>query len=240
MRPVVSPRRDAPGWSGAANPHAAGRRLFHAGHRSHDRRDAAGQNDALLKQVETDNAGALGEIGSWDYITTDERKVFRAVGRAHMATKRSARKAQAEFESKIRRDAAALFDKHGAVVVPNEGVPFPPSFDYAFVTVRADGVLIRFLRGRGEFNVAVASLERPHEWTELELLIPAIETPDDVRRKSVADAWVASQVLDRHWDVLKKALQSDSTRKVLQDFREREETYRKAFERELNRRLYGK
>jgi len=42
--------------------------------------------DALLKQVETDPVGAFGEIGSWDYITADERKVFRAVGRAHVAT----------------------------------------------------------------------------------------------------------------------------------------------------------
>jgi phosphotriesterase-related protein len=42
--------------------------------------------DALMKQVETDTAGAFGEIGSWDYITAEERKVFRAVGRAHLAT----------------------------------------------------------------------------------------------------------------------------------------------------------
>lgn len=42
--------------------------------------------DALVKQAETDPVGAFGEIGSWDYITADERKVFRAVGRAHLAT----------------------------------------------------------------------------------------------------------------------------------------------------------
>jgi phosphotriesterase-related protein len=41
---------------------------------------------ALVKQVETDPVGAFGEIGSWDYITKDERKVFRAIGRAHLAT----------------------------------------------------------------------------------------------------------------------------------------------------------
>lgn len=42
--------------------------------------------DALLKQIAAEPVGALGEIGSWDYITADERKVFRAVGRAHVAT----------------------------------------------------------------------------------------------------------------------------------------------------------
>src|SRR5678815_758792 len=41
---------------------------------------------ALLKQVDDDVLGAFGEIGSWDEITADERKVFRAVGKAHVAT----------------------------------------------------------------------------------------------------------------------------------------------------------
>ncbi|MBZ5559071.1 MAG: hypothetical protein LAO77_17510 [Acidobacteriia bacterium] len=41
---------------------------------------------ALIKQAETDPIGVYGEIGSWDDITKDERKVFRAVGKAHLAT----------------------------------------------------------------------------------------------------------------------------------------------------------
>jgi phosphotriesterase-related protein len=40
---------------------------------------------ALVKQVD-ETLGAFGEIGSWDEITADERKVFRAVGRAHVET----------------------------------------------------------------------------------------------------------------------------------------------------------
>jgi phosphotriesterase-related protein len=40
----------------------------------------------LIKQVDDDVVGAFGEIGSWDEISRDERKVFRAVGRAHVAT----------------------------------------------------------------------------------------------------------------------------------------------------------
>ena len=42
--------------------------------------------EALIRQVESDPVGAFGEIGSWDDITKDERKVFRAVGKAHVAT----------------------------------------------------------------------------------------------------------------------------------------------------------
>lgn len=41
---------------------------------------------AIMKQVRENPTGALGEIGSWDYITKDERKVFRAVARVHLAT----------------------------------------------------------------------------------------------------------------------------------------------------------
>jgi phosphotriesterase-related protein len=42
--------------------------------------------DAIMAQVRANPTGALGEIGSWDYITKDERKVFRAVGRVHKLT----------------------------------------------------------------------------------------------------------------------------------------------------------
>jgi phosphotriesterase-related protein len=41
---------------------------------------------ALIKQADEDTLGVFGEIGSWDEITADERKVFRAVGKAHLAT----------------------------------------------------------------------------------------------------------------------------------------------------------
>jgi phosphotriesterase-related protein len=41
---------------------------------------------ALIKQADDDVVGAFGEIGSWDEITPLERGVFRAVGRAHVAT----------------------------------------------------------------------------------------------------------------------------------------------------------
>jgi len=42
--------------------------------------------EAILKQVDDEVVGVFGEIGSWDEISKDERKVFRAVGRAHVET----------------------------------------------------------------------------------------------------------------------------------------------------------
>lgn len=41
---------------------------------------------ALIRQADEYPAGAFGEIGSWDEITSLERRVFRAVGKAHLAT----------------------------------------------------------------------------------------------------------------------------------------------------------
>jgi phosphotriesterase-related protein len=41
---------------------------------------------ALIKQADDYPAGAFGEIGSWDEISAVERRVFRAVGKAHLAT----------------------------------------------------------------------------------------------------------------------------------------------------------
>ena len=41
----------------------------------------------LIRQAHADRVGAIGEIGSWGDITETERKVFRAVGKAHAATR---------------------------------------------------------------------------------------------------------------------------------------------------------
>jgi phosphotriesterase-related protein len=40
----------------------------------------------LVRQVKTQPVGVFGEIGSWDEITDTERKVFRAVAKAHRET----------------------------------------------------------------------------------------------------------------------------------------------------------
>lgn len=42
--------------------------------------------EALIRMAEEETLGVFGEIGSWDEMTPNERKVFRAVGRAHAAT----------------------------------------------------------------------------------------------------------------------------------------------------------
>ena len=43
--------------------------------------------DELIRQAREERIGAIGEIGSWDEITDTERRVFRAVGKVHAATR---------------------------------------------------------------------------------------------------------------------------------------------------------
>ena len=40
----------------------------------------------LIHKAQTQPVGVLGEIGTWDTMTADERKVFRAVAKTHLAT----------------------------------------------------------------------------------------------------------------------------------------------------------
>jgi phosphotriesterase-related protein len=54
-------------------------------------KDIAGMSESqltavLIRQADEYPAGAFGEIGSWDDISALERRVFRAVGKAHLAT----------------------------------------------------------------------------------------------------------------------------------------------------------
>ncbi|HLG96533.1 MAG TPA: hypothetical protein VKX49_09525 [Bryobacteraceae bacterium] len=42
--------------------------------------------EQIVRQADTEPVGVMGEIGSWDEITEDERKVFRAVAKAHKQT----------------------------------------------------------------------------------------------------------------------------------------------------------
>lgn len=41
----------------------------------------------LIRQARSQPIGVIGEIGTWDVMTSDERKVFRAVAKAHLGTR---------------------------------------------------------------------------------------------------------------------------------------------------------
>lgn len=122
-------------------------------------------------------------------------------------------------ERKLRLDIAEampfLFQEQHARIVPNEGVPFPPGFDYAFVTVEIGNMLIRFCRGRGELNLHVGSRARPRDLHELGLVLSLLDRQCEVKRWGIVDVWHAATVLERHIDLLKRALGGEAPDEAL-------------------------
>ena len=92
--------------------------------------------------------------------------------------KRLARQHEQRFADDIRSYLLFLFSEHGAKVIPNEGVPFPPSFDGAYVTVAVGNLRLRFIRGRGDFSVRVASAFAPNDWEDFRLVADSISQWD--------------------------------------------------------------
>jgi hypothetical protein len=88
--------------------------------------------------------------------------------------KRLARQHEQRFAEDIRKYLTFLFSEHGARIIPNEGVPFPPSFDGAYVTVAVGNLRLMFVRGRGDFSVRVASAFAPNDWEDFRLVADGI------------------------------------------------------------------
>jgi hypothetical protein len=151
-------------------------------------------------------------------------------------------------EAQLRQDVADalpfLFSEYAGHVVPNEGVPFPPSFDYAFVTVALDDLFLRVTRGRGDLGVNVAPAFAPSDWHELSLALSAITGQGDIQRKEFRDLWDVSRVLQPQM----KALIAFFSPKQFRDLKQHLETefYRperiaiQEWQAEINRRLYGR
>ncbi len=106
-----------------------------------------------------------------------------------------ARRHERQFARDIRESLPFLFEKRGAEIVPNEGVRFPPPFDYALVTVAIGHLLLRFVRGNEEFNVLVASrrgLRDRSDWKDLKSVRTVLDTSEDsessVRIRNLSDA----------------------------------------------------
>jgi hypothetical protein len=88
--------------------------------------------------------------------------------------KRMARQNERRFAEDIRTHLTFLFSEHGAQIIPNEGVPFPPPLDGAYVTVAVGTLRLRFVRGRGDFGVNVTSEFAPQDWQDFRLVADGI------------------------------------------------------------------
>jgi phosphotriesterase-related protein len=115
---------------------------------------------ALLRQVETYPAGVFGEIGSWDEISAVERKVFRAVGKAHVATNLSIF-THTGIPGKSALEQLDIFEDAGVdpkrVCIGHLGNLHDPDV-YVHKTICRRGAFIGFDRQGGNGDAAVVPL----------------------------------------------------------------------------------
>jgi hypothetical protein len=127
-----------------------------------------------------------------------------------------ASKHQQELIRAVHEDLSFLFAEHGARIIPNGDVPFPPRFDYGFVTVAIDNLYLRIVRGRGDVSVNVTPQHTPHDFHEVSFVLMAMETPEGIgRRQSYVSLRDAARLLRSQLDNLKEVL-SDSRYEIIQ------------------------
>jgi hypothetical protein len=158
--------------------------------------------------------------------------------------RRIAKKNEARLIQDVEDALAFLFTEYGGRIVPNEGVPFPPSFDYAFVTVALNDLFLRFTRGRGELGAHVAPTFARSDWHELPLVLSAITGRGDIQRQEFRDLWDVSRALQFQMKALIAFFSPGQFNALKQ--RLEEEVYSaegiaiREWQAETNRRLYGR
>lgn len=149
---------------------------------------------------------------------------------------------QAKFEQDIRDAIPFLFTEKAAVVVPNEGVPFPPGFDGAYVTLSTDSFRLQFMRGRGELSCLLAHPASPAQWHDLEILVAYVVDPDSYSRIPIHTLFQASTQLQANWPALWALFEPAKTPELSsfsEELHRREAAGMRAWEEDINRKLYG-
>jgi hypothetical protein len=157
--------------------------------------------------------------------------------------RRLASKNQERLAAEIRLVLPFLFTEGHGEIAPNEGVPFPPPFDYAFVTVSFDRFLLRFARGRGELTIGVAPVFAPTEWHDLSLILGLMENSTDFTRRSFRDLSEVSKTLRPRWQEIGRFLSVEQFKNAKDRLETEvyipEKNRMREWEAEINWRLYG-
>ena len=155
--------------------------------------------------------------------------------------RKTARDRQNRFAREIGAELPFLFKDYGGHVIPNEGVRFLPGFDYAVVTVELCGLVFRFIRGRGDLDIYVASRTALKEWHNVLLVIRAMEDPDDMRYTGFIFLRDAAVTLKKKMPLIQEAFSSarfPETKEHLANHQKYAKAATKQLENEINRRLH--
>jgi hypothetical protein len=120
------------------------------------------------------------------------------------------------LERDVRNELPFLFNEDQGRIVPTPNAPFPPGFDYAFVTVEVGGLRIRFCRGRGELDVGVGAKSKPHDIYDLRLVLRLMDEAEPPDRGSIVDLRHASRLLRAGLNRLEGALGGNEDERLLQ------------------------
>lgn len=153
-----------------------------------------------------------------------------------------ARREAERLEQDVRNELSFLFNEHQGRIVPTPNVSFPPGFDYAFVTVEAGNVRIRFCRGRGELDVGVGAKRKPLDIYDLRLVLSLLDDAEEPDRGSIVDLRHASRLLRDGLSRLEGALGGNEDEVLLQRLAEVAASDRiaiKEAEWEINKGLKG-
>jgi hypothetical protein len=156
------------------------------------------------------------------------------------ADEKLAKKREEELAADIQRCLPFLFGEMGGRIVRNEGVEFPPPFDYAVITIDASELRLRFTRGRDHLAVQIAPKVSPNSWHELSTILSVLEVPG-IQRGSISGLAEAGRLLHLYMREMTDAFSEgrySHLRAQLQEIYERDRIVTKQLETEINRRLY--
>lgn len=124
------------------------------------------------------------------------------------------------LERDIRGALPFLFDEYQGTIVPTPNVPFPPGFDYAFVTVETGSLRIRFSRGRNELDVGIGSKDRQEDIYSLLLVLSLLDGIEEPNRGTVVDLQQVSSLLEATLPRLEDSLGGDTDLRLLERLKE--------------------
>jgi hypothetical protein len=189
-----------------------------------------------------------GELYRWliEILGPPVRMVAYLVGKIYSLLfgwydKKLARRAISQLEQEIHQQLSFLFSSHSAQMMPIEEIRSLKDIDWPTITVSVGGLLLRFLRWRGELQVYVTSQKRPNDWVELSLLLSLIEVPRGVKRRPDYRMSEVAEWLRASLDTI-IAIYSDDRYSELKERLTEVDSYDRLVARqwqtEINRRLY--
>jgi hypothetical protein len=154
--------------------------------------------------------------------------------------KRLARRELARLEREIREQLSFLFSSYNGQIMPIKKISRLKDIDWPTVEVSLPGLLLKFVRWRGELQAYVTPEQTPNDWVELSLLLNLIDVPEKIDRRSdykmsEVAGWLRSNlerintVYSDHGIALKEQLAH---------VYDRDRVIAKQWETEINRRLY--